>query len=115
MRRESTMYQPEIGKMLAKKRAKDKGNSFHYHLSHPVVGWQDWRPKPQVEGSLAWHSTDATAFLQQRADAAFVATPRGWGRLSSPLTNEMSFVGTLADRAAARMSRQQTHEMKSSG
>ena len=42
------------------------------------------------------------------------ATPKGWDRFSSPLTNEMSFVGTLADGAASRMSRQQTHEMRSS-
>ena len=42
------------------------------------------------------------------------ATPKGWDRLSSPLTNEMSFVRTLVDGAASRMSRQQTHEMRSS-
>ena len=69
---------------------------------------------PLIEGPFTRRSTDATAFLRQRADAAFEAMPKGWGRLSSPLTNEMSFVGTLADGAAQRMSRQQTHEMRGS-
>ena len=69
---------------------------------------------PIAEGPLTRRSTDAMAFLPQRADAVFVATPKGWDRLSSRLMNEMSFGVMLADGAVSRMSRQQTHEMRSS-
>ena len=34
---------------------------------------------PLIEGPFTRRSTDATAFLRQRADAAFVATLKGWG------------------------------------
>ena len=71
---------------------------------------------------LTHEDINAVIFMSQRASQfpktsggpASRGNAEGWDRLSSPLTNEMSFVGTLADGATSRMSRQQTHEMRSS-
>ena len=119
------MYQSELGKALTQKRAKDKGKSFPIPLSQLRGVMQDFKEAWPIRGGLIrlthedinaviFMSQGEVSFQRHRADLPIAATPNGWDRLSSPLTNEMSFVGTLADGAAWRMSRQQTHEMRGS-
>ena len=67
-----------------------------------------------AEGGMQPVTVARSADPERTVVIPIAAMPKGWDRLNSPLTNEMSFVGTLADGAASRMSRQQTHEMRSS-
>ena len=62
----------------------------------------------------SYHLVQELLAAKRNLDLPLAATPKGWDRLGSPLTNETSFVGTLADGAASRMSRQQMHEGRSS-
>ena len=74
--------------------------------------WWRWSGEDIDDLRRAWKPGQLYK-LRLMEDPRSQRTPKGWDRLSSPLTNEMSFVGTLADGAASRMSRQQTHEMRS--
>ncbi len=84
-----------------------------FPASWEFLGPRPWPPE-FVKREIGLANKEEVSFQPHPADLPLAATPKGWDRLSSPLTNEMSFGGTLADGAASRMSRQQTHEGRSS-